>query len=198
MKKFLLGTLIFVLAFGILSVSFLKLSTPSFAISRFVDERVLGINVPEIEYSLPYAGGVLPDNTFWIVKATRDRLWYFITFDNLKKSYLNLLFSDKRLVSAKNLFEKKKPDLGLTTLTKGEKYLEESSKNLNDIDFAKKLAIASLKHRQIIESDIISLAPDDLKPEIIKTMDYSKNTYKIARDFLNSKGETPPKNPFND
>lgn len=198
MKKFLLGSSVFILAFGVLSVSFLRLSTPSFASSDLVEDRVLGVNVPQIEYSLPYAGGVLPDNTFWIFKALRDKVWYVATFDQSKRSDLNLLFSDKRLIMSEELFNKKKPDLGLSTLTKGEKYLESASFGLDNVDFARKLAIASLKHRQIIEEDILPIAPDDLKPGIIKSMDWAKNTYKVSRDYLNSKGEIPPKNPFND
>lgn len=198
MKKYLLGTFTFILAFGILSVSFLRISSPSIASNYVYGEAVLGEKLPDIEYVLPYEGGILPDNTFWIVKALRDRIWYMATFDDQKKTELNLLFSDKRLASSLALFEKKKPDLGLSTLTKGEKYLETAGKDLKDIDFAKKLALASLKHRQIIEEDILPLSPEDLKPNIVKAVDYSKNTYKLSRDFLNSKGETAPKNPFND
>lgn len=188
----------FALAFGILSVSFLRHSAPSIASNYILTDQVLGAKLPQIDYVMPYPGGIQPDNTLWYAKVMRDKIWYALTFDKLKKSSLNLLFSDKRLISAKELFDKKKPDLGISVLTKGEKYLETASQNLNDTDFAKKLAFASLKHRQIIEEEVMPLSPEDLKPSIIKSLDYSKNTYKTARDFLNSKGETPPKSPFND
>lgn len=196
MKKYLLGTLTFILAFGILSVSFLRLSTPSIASNYIISEQVLGEKLPEVEYYLPYEGDVLPDSTLWFFKALRDRIWYAFTFDDLKKSELNLLFSDKRLVSAKLLFEKKKPDIGLSTLMKGEKYMELASLNIQNTDFALKLATSSLKHRQVIEVDILPIAPEDLKPEIIKVLDYSKNAYKTSRDYLNANNTTPPKNPF--
>lgn len=200
MKKYLFGITVFSLAFGILSVSYLKCSSTLFASSETRTGTTLAkiVDKPSVEYSLPYAGGVLPDSSLWPLKALRDKVWSLLTFDKTKRSELDLLFADKRLVSSEELFDKKKPDLGETTLTKGEKYLEMASQDLSDADFAKKLALASLKHRQVIEQNIIPLAPDDLKPNIIKALDYSKNAYKTSRDFLNSKNIAPPKSPFND
>lgn len=196
MKKFLFGSMVFSLAFAILSVSFMRGISPSFASSGVLSQTVLGEQIPNVEYSLPYAGGILPDSPLWPLKALRDKLWYMVAFDSQKKANLNLLFADKRLVSAKMLFENNKPDLGLTTLTKAEKYLERAKGSETNPDFLKKLALASLKHRQIIEEEIIPIAPEDLKPEIVKALDSSKNTYKNCRDELNSQSITPPKNPF--
>jgi hypothetical protein len=58
-----------------------------------------------------------------------------------------------------------------------------------------RLAVASLKHWQIIES-LMPLVPEDGKPFVSKTENYSKNTYRIARDILNSKGLPVPISPF--
>src|SRR5688572_14880920 len=99
MKNYLFGILVFALAFGILSVSLVKGTASSFASSGILSQEVLGTQIPQIEYSLPYAGGVMPDSPLWPIKAARDRAWYIISLDPLKKSQLNLLFSDKRLVS---------------------------------------------------------------------------------------------------
>ena len=122
----------------------------------------------------------------------------------LEKAELALLFSDKRLIASQSMFEIKKPDIGLSTLSKGEKYLEIAtneemvarSKGYDTSEFLKKLSLSSLKHRQIIEESIISIAPEDAKPDIVKIEDYAKNSYKSARDGLNNKGMPTPIDPF--
>ena len=200
----------FVLAFAILSVSFLRSASvsPAYGYSSpvpVVKNVPSPTPIPTINYVLPYPGGILPDNWLWYCKATRDRMQYLVTGDPLRKAELNLLYSDKRLGASLTLFENKKPDLAVTTLTKGEKYLEEAVKDealarkagINTNDFLIKLANASLRHRQVIEENIIPLAPEDIKPGIVKAEDYSKNAYKACRDVLNSKGMVTPKDPFN-
>jgi len=208
MRKYLYGLSAFVLAFAILSVSFLRSASVSPAYGYSTPAPIAKTTetpIPTIDYVLPYPGGILPDNWLWYFKAMRDRVQYVVTIDPLKKADLDLLYSDKRLGASLTLFENKKPDIAVTTLTKGEKYLEEAVKDeekarkagINTNDFLIKLANASLKHRQVIEENIIPLAPEDIKPGIIKAEDYSKNTYKACRDALNSKGMTTPKDPFN-
>ncbi len=207
-RKYLYGTMAFVLAFVILSVSFLRSASvsPVYGYSTPVPvAKTTGTPMPAIDYVLPYPGGILPDNWLWYLKATRDKLQYMVTSDPLKKADLDLLYSDKRLGASLTLFENKKPDLAASTLIKGEKYLEEAVKDeamarkagINTNNFIIRLANASLKHRQVIEESIIPLAPEDIKPGIVKAEDYSKNTYKSCRDVLNSKGMATPKDPFN-
>ncbi|NMC76620.1 MAG: hypothetical protein GYA60_04925 [Candidatus Methanofastidiosa archaeon] len=205
MSKYLYGVAAFVLAFAILSVSILR--------SCFIPKaygfdapkpKVSPEPTPTINYIMPYPGQVLPDNALWYIKALRDKIQYFVTVDKLKRADLALLYADKRLSSSLILFQNKKPDIALTTLTKGEKYLEEAlmdeanakKAGMNTNDYLIKLANASLRHRQIIEENIMPLAPEDLKPEIVKSEDYAKNTYKNTRDILNNRGITPPKDPF--
>lgn len=208
MRKYLYGLCAFVLAFAILSVSVLR---TSFVISAYGYSTpspkpvATQIPMPDVVYPLPYPGPILPDNWLWYLKAIRDRVQYLITTDPLKKAELNLLFSDKRLGASLTLFKDQKPDLGVSTLTKGEKYMEKAAKEErvarksgeNTKDFLVKLANASLRHRQIIEEQIIPLAPEDIKPGVVKAEDYSKNTYKSCRDALSSKGIASPKDPFN-
>lgn len=211
MSKYLYGLSAFVLAFVILSVSVLR----SCSVSRIyaysspkpqpTNTSELAVKAIEIDYVLPYPGKIAPDNWLWYLKASRDKLQYLLTADKLKKAELNLLYSDKRLGLALVLFENKKPDIAVSTLTKGEKYLERAIDDekaarefgINTNDFLIKLAKASLLHRQIIEEKIMLLAPEDIKPEIVKSEDYAKETYKICRDALNSKGIEAPKDPFN-
>ena len=206
LRKYLLGFGAFALAFVILSVSVLQSSSVSysFASSAPTAPPVTNTPVPEIIYNLPFQGDILPDSPFWIFKAMRDRVWYVLAKDPLKKAELALLFSDKRLESSRILFSNSKPDLALSTLTKGEKYLEAAMKNETEArdrgtdtsQFLVKLLTASLKHRQVIEENILPLAPEDAKPTIVQSEDYAKNTFKYVRDILNSKSIPVQENPF--
>lgn len=165
---------------------------------------VLGENVAaQIEYELPYPGKILPDNSLWFLKAMRDKVWLVLTTDDSRRAELFLLFADKRLGSAKSLFEKGEPELGFSTLSKGEKYLESAAKELesnnkkgiNSAKFARDLSTASLKHNEII-NEIRELAPEDAKPKVTEVSDYAENAYKTARDVLRSQGVEAPVSPF--
>jgi hypothetical protein len=205
LKKVLLLTGVIVFAFIILTVSILESSTVSYSFTSDVPSTTLsdGKTKNEVNYILPYAGRVLPDSPFWRLKALRDKFWYFITPSPLKKAELALLFSDKRLASASELLEDKKVDLAISTLTKGEKYLEIAveqeiiarSQGFDTSLFLNKLILSSLKHREVIEN-LMPRIPEEGRPLIVKTEDYSKNAYKSARDALNSKALPLPNNPF--
>jgi len=205
MRKYLYGFVVFALAFGILSVSVLRSASISyvFAVSSPTPTPVSVTKITKVDYQFPYPGSIMPDNILWSLKAGRDKLWYFITFNHSKKADIALLFSDKRLQLARTLFENKKPDIALSTLTKGEKYLEIAAaeegiaraKGEDTSIFLTKLATSALKHREVIE-EMLAIAPEDAKPEMIKIEDYSKNAYKAARDALNSKGISSVKDPF--
>lgn len=203
-KKILLVSTVFAFAFAVLSISILQSTSITYSFkAKTSGTSVLGLQTPEIDYQMPYEGKVLPDSPFWVLKAARDKIWYSITASPLKKAELALLFSDKRLVSARILFERKKPDIAISTLIKGEKYLEIAvaqeaiarSQGYETSTFLERLAVASLKHRQIIGS-LISLVPEDGKPLVAKTESYSKNTYRTVKDILISKGLAVPINPF--
>lgn len=187
-----------IVAFAILSVSVLKSATTKYAYSPMVlSEKTIDTKPLTIDYLLAYSGRIKPDSPLWYIKVMRDKVWYFFTFNQDKKLELNLLFADKRLSSALTLFQNNKPDLGLSTLTKAEKYLEMAlPKDANNALYLKKLALASLKHREIIETQILPLSPEDIAPQVNKINDYSKETYKKARDFMYSKGLVPPENVF--
>ena len=203
-----LSTVIF--AFIILSISVLRSSAirPSIDVYSATPKPELKEDVQdekiEIMYVMPFPGRILPDSPFWPVKALRDKVWMTVTTNPMRKAELALLFADKRLVSSYELFKTNKPQLALTTLTKAEKYLEagsviekkERQKGLDTKSFLFTLATASLKHREIIEG-MLNIVPDDIKPEVIKVEDYSKNVYKECRDALQSQGVSAPENPFN-
>src|SRR3989339_222190 len=157
----------------------------------------------EVLYVMPFPGRILPDSPFWPIKALRDKVWMGITSNPMRKAELALLFADKRLMSAYELFKLNKPQLALTTLTKAEKYLEEGSLiekkerngGVDTKSFLFTLATASLKHREIIEN-MLNIVPDDIKPEVIKVESYSKSVYNQCRDALQIQGVIAPENPF--
>jgi hypothetical protein len=193
-------------AFGILTVSVLRAASIDYVFSQPSPLPILGTKDAQeikIDYFLPYPGKILSDSSFWYLKALRDKLWLAFTFNPGRKMDLLVLLADKRLAGAKALFEKQKADLGFSMLTKGEKYLEEAAKleaesrkeGIDTKSFLLKLTTASLKHQQVIE-EILLLAPEDAKPNVIKIEDYAKSIYKNGRDAMNSLGMEPPNNPF--
>jgi len=204
MKKILLLIGVFAVAFAVLTVSILESSSVSYQFtSPAVPAPLPNAKNFEVNYILPFVGKVLPDSPLWPLKATRDRIWYAISSSPLRKAELALLFSDKRLAAGKQLLEEKKIDIAISTITKGEKYLETAveeeiiarSQGFDTTLFLNKLILASLKHREVLEN-LMPMVPEEAKPLIVKTEDYSKNAYKASRDALNSKGLPLPINPF--
>ncbi len=205
-KSKIAGTIITIfVAFAVLMVSVLKSAKTNFAYEpknlayspMVLSESVESEKAQSIDYLLAYPGKVGPDHPLWYAKVIRDKAWLALTFNANKKAELNLLFADKRLSSAVELFKNNKPDLGIATLTKSEKYLETAESIMTDDDnFYKKIGLSSLKHREVIENEILPISPEDLRPQIIKTEDYSKEVYKKVKDHMLTKGLTPPVNPF--
>ena len=203
MKNFLLVAAIFIFAFAVLFISIFDSSAINYPVSQSPYQPLVGSKAPEINYHLPYSGNVLPDSPLWPLKALRDKVWIGVTTSHLRRAELALLFSDKRLVMTQKLFEKGEPDIAISTLTKGEMYFpiaveEEKIARSQGVDtsiFLSKLALSALKHREVAE-DLIQLAPEDIRPLIIKAENYAKDTYELAKDLLNSKGLPVPKDPF--
>lgn len=187
------------IAFAILSISFLRIATPTYTYSPMVlSEKVENEVIPDkVDYQLAYQGKIGPDNPLWYAKAVRDRARYMLALNPTKKAELNLLYADKRLNSSIELFKNNKPDLGLITLTKAEKYLESAELQMtDDNELYKKIGLSSLKHREVIENEILPITPEDLRPQVIKTLNYSKEVYIKVKEHMLSKGMVPPSNPF--
>jgi len=207
-RKLLVAASTVMLAFAVLFISVFRTASVKYEFSdvRTPDNQgsfVLGDKDINIEYYLAYPGKVLPDSPLWPVKALRDKVWLFLTTNPGRKAELRLLFADKRLGSAKLLFEKDKPEIGFTTLTKAEKYLEEAvaqekvnrENEIDTTDFLQRLSNASLKHYEVME-EILMIAPDDAKPQVVSSQDYAKRAYEMVRDALFEKGIQPPESPF--
>lgn len=195
------------LAVAILSISVFKVASVNYAFNGSL-ANTLGETTEadeiDVSYEFPYPGRILPDHPLWLIKALRDKIWLMLTLNSSKKAELLLLFADKRMASSKILFERGKPELAFSTLSKAEKYLVEAGsletenreKGTDTREFLTRLANASLKHRKVI-NEILTIAPEDAKPEIIKTENYSRDVYKNSRNTLRSLGAPAPENPFN-
>jgi len=111
----------------------------------------------EVDYFLVYPG-ILPDHFLYPIKMVRDRLQFWLTTNFLKKGDLLLKYADKRLGAGRALIEGNKVELGITTLTKAEKYLQQAvdqeklarGKGENTKNFLEKLSQASLKHQEVL------------------------------------------------
>ncbi|MDO8551375.1 MAG: DUF5667 domain-containing protein [bacterium] len=140
----------------------------------------------EVDYFLPYPG-ILPDNILYSVKMARDKVMLMFTFDPLKKADLMLLFADKRLGAGRALVEGGKTNLGIETLTKGEKYLEQASnqglqagkEGKNAGPFFEKLAKASLKHGETLKQ-VAEKSTGEVRSDIYTLQKYSQTAYETA------------------
>lgn len=204
-KRILIVASTLVFAFAILFTSILRTASVKYVFSQEtnIQEEEQESEVVEIDYVLPYPGRISPDSPFWPIKALRDRLWLLLTSNPSRKAELKLLFADKRIAMSKALFEKDKSEIAFSTLTKAEKYLEEAciiekeirQKGIDTSEFLTVLSKASLKHRQMID-EILTIAPEDARPGIKRTQDYSKETYNETRNALQEKGLPAVENPF--
>ena len=208
--RILTGILTVLLALGILAASIFRSATvDSYAFSLPPTPApdstpVLGDEDVFIDYYLAHPGGILPDSPLWFIKVIRDRLWLLVTANTEKKAELNLLFADKRLVASKFLFENGKPELAFTTLVKAEGYLSEAHNlerkaNAQGNDTSQlltKISKAALKHQEVVAGEILSLAPSDAKPEIVKTKGISEGVFENTKHSLQERGLPVPPSPF--
>ncbi len=204
MKRYIgIGVLV-LLAVTILGVSLLRSARIDCAFTGEVSKvNPNGDESISIPYNFPYPG-MLPDSPLWPLKAFRDRAWLTVTLSGDKKAEVLLFLADKRMAAAKSLFEKGKAEIGFTTLTKAEKYLEEASRQVGDCWNGKedqkgisyKVALSALKHREYMNY-LITIAPEDARPGIISSFNYSNDVFNRCRVSLLERGKQAPENPFN-
>jgi hypothetical protein len=102
------------------------------------------------------------------LKAIRDRISLVLTFKPEEKAEKELLYANKRIGAAKYLVEGGKVDLGVSTATKAEKYLESAYVRLQKLSGegkdVKSLIIevskAAVKYQEIIE-EIVAQTSDE-------------------------------------
>ena len=205
LRKSAIVLLSLLLAFGILFASLLRTASVYYEFNPSDQHPHGGVSGEDskIDYFLAYQGNVLPDSPLWPIKVTRDKIWFAITTNPSRKAELALLFADKRVAAAEVLFQQGKADIGYSTLTKAEKYLEEASQlemenrkeGIDTSDFLVRLANAALKHAEVI-TYISGIAPDDAKPKLVEVLESPKKVYWNSYNLLLDKHLKPPGNPF--
>ena len=107
-----------------------------------------------VDYYLPYPG-ILPDHPMYWLKMIRDRVQLWLVGSSEAKAEKLLANADKRLGAGFQLIEGNKISLGVTTLTKAEKYLEQATQlgmsQEGALDLQKKLMKASQKHVEVLK-----------------------------------------------
>lgn len=205
MRFFLTGGAIIFVGFVILLVSVLRTASVKYEKAQpVVGSKELSQEQLIIDYDLAYPGTVLPGSFFWLLKASRDKFWLFITTNDSRKAELLLLFADKRISASLLLLEKGDIENSISTATKAEKYLEESliqnqknrMKGIQTTEFDRRLVKASLKHYEILIK-LKSGYPDQLRPVISNAAKYPIRVYEQARNNLLEDGFPAPENPFN-
>lgn len=188
MKKLIFLGVTLVFAFWILGVSVVKTSAidgqstsqnykvttvdPNSSVKDEETDLAATESGQKIDYFLAYPG-ILPDHFLYPVKMARDRIWLWVTFNPLKKAELMLLLSDKRLGAGEVLVNGNKVELGISTLTKGEKYLQRAvaqgeiarEKGENTQVFFDQLKLAVQKHEEVL-LDLKDKVGDSFQPGI--------------------------------
>jgi len=132
------------------------------------------------DYALPYPG-ILPDHPLYPVKMLRDRIISFFINTPQKKAEFNLLMADKRVNAGLYLSDQKKTDLAVTTISKGQNYLDqaltivetEKSALTDGKSLLERLNKATAKHEEVIAS-ILKKAGDKEKPAVRDLLERTK------------------------
>lgn len=132
MKKLLLGFSVLLLFFALLIPHAIILAKENSEVNSISSNPQDATKSAEkINYELPYPG-ILPDNPLYFLKAVRDRIISFIISDPVKKAEFHSLTSDKRISASLMLAEKSKPDLAISTLSKGNNYFHKAIGNTSE------------------------------------------------------------------
>ena len=150
----------------------------SVAKEKEIYEASFSGSVGQVSWCYP---GILPNNPFYWLKMIRDRVMVYITRNPRKRLEILLNYADKRLVAGEILIIEKEESLGVTTITKAEKYLQKAGifafdnlvENENK-DLFEKVANKYLQHRQEIEKLLISDLVED-KKQILHNLSESSN-----------------------
>ncbi|MFH0943277.1 MAG: DUF5667 domain-containing protein [Candidatus Beckwithbacteria bacterium] len=127
-----------------------------------------------VDYYLSYPG-VLPDSPLYWLKMIRDRVQLILTSATLPKAEKLLLYADKRLGAGWTLVDGNKLALGVSTLTKAEKYLDQAvnlSQGLGETEpekqFKNRLTLATKKHLEVL--NLLKEKVSDESKEVMEEM----------------------------
>lgn len=179
---------------AILVLSLFAASNPLAVLPKEITASGSAKQLIKVDYYLPYPG-VLPDSPLYKLKTIRDRVRLWATWDKQAKAKAQLLLADKRINAATVLAEGGKVSLGVSTATKGEKYLEESvnlaAEMVKEGKDVKSLLLtlgkATAKHSLVLE-DLIAKADGNERIVLEKTLTNTNMLQeKVAQALRDSK-----------
>jgi len=198
LKNFIIALAALVFALGVLITSVVGTTAQSSSSYRVLPAETEAEPSPEatvspepkVDYYFVYPG-ILPDHVLYPLKMIRDKIWLLLTTEPVKRAELFLLFADKRLGAGKALVEGGKEELGITTLSKGEKYLEQAIDQASKAkeagkettDLYEKLARATLKHQEVL-GEVVLKVPEETQPALSEMMKYPQQGYEIVKEVL--------------
>lgn len=200
-KKVIFTGLLLTIASLILITSVFRSASPEYVFlptPPLVLTESESVSNSNIAYYLPYPG-ILPTNFFWPLKAARDKVWLLITIDKVKKANLLLLYADKRIGMAHELFSNSKPEEGVPSAQKAEQYLKEAfdqqaivrSAGVDTTDLLTRIAWSSLKHKEVI-INISKIAPEDARPYLTEFLNITNDVYESAKAVLSDNSRPVP------
>lgn len=121
-----------------------------------------------IDYNLAYPG-MLPDSPIYKLKVLRDKITEKLISDPAKKVEFYLLQTDKQILAASMLADKKEVSLAKETALKGENNYSKLvyeyqtlNRKPNKTEF-NKLKLAALKHQEVLNNIIKKVSNQDKK-----------------------------------
>lgn len=145
----------------------------------------------KINYYLAYPG-ILPDNPLYKLKVLRDKISERFISDPKKKIDFYLLQTDKGLLAAAMLIDKKEFSLAKQTALKAENNYSLLTSELYKLqkrpsnNFFKNLEVASLKHQEVLNS-ITKRVPKGNKKDFQTVLYFSKTNLQSVKNFLKEK-----------
>jgi len=193
MEKRLIFLPVFFVSFIILLVSFLKSASIEYAFSLSPSPAPESFNKVEVDYLLPDPL-LTPESPFWFFQAVFDR------FDKNAQDYLEN--ADARLVAGLRMLNKGKIEESIVVFQKAEQYLRKSydtalseSNGQKNGQLLYRISLASLKHREILESVLVR-TPEDGRAVVVEILDIPKAIYEGSIPELIKQGLNPPEYPF--
>lgn len=139
------------------------------------------------KYNLAYPG-LLPNSPLYSLKVLRDKLTEFMISDPEEKVKFYLLQTDKGILAASILSDKKEMELAKKTALKAENnytlltFELKKMKKLPNEEIMQKLKIAALKHQMILNS-IIENSPEKDKGTFEQVFNFSKTNLNTVENL---------------
>ena len=172
-----------------------------FLISLFFLASFNFAQAQEVELPSP---GLTPDSLFYFLEIIAEEIGTFFTFGDLKKAERHATLAAERLVEARAVVEKGKPEFVEKTLERYEMQLNKSmarvekaeSKGENTekvIEVLAKVGRATSKHLEVL-AEVYEKVPEEAKPAVENAMKASVKRHEKAVEALKVKdalGEVP-------